>query len=228
MNYHKDTGYLLEPEELTSASKAHLNAFETAYGLRVNDEERGEPLLMQRFRKRATTRPETIEIQVEENGQRVTYSAPHRLAPTQRPDLKRRTPEPEPDPAQFPRLPDWAEVYRSEIETRWNLTTAETAVQTAHSLFEKFGEFLRQRDWFGAEATLIYLKLGATGRITPLNSARERGRSKHKKKNRKDSFTWTQELQHLFGTYAQRARATPEYRHQRDLRQTDMPDSQIN
>lgn len=223
MNYHKDTSYLLEPEQLQFPSKDHLNGFETAYGLQVNDEEKGEPVLMQRFRKRGPFRLETVAIQVEENGRKITYDAvAEKRAPRPAPPLDYPT-RPRPKPAvSFPILPFWAERYRSEIQPLWRVESPERALQTPLHLYEKFAKFLIERDFLGAEATLVYLQSG-TGRWLhsppPAPPVGRKARKKTRQKNTAWPMPLSPEAEHLFERYWQQAQANPEYLRQRQALQ---------
>lgn len=214
MNYHKDTSYLLEPEQLHSPSKDHLNGFETAYGLQVNDEAKGEPVLMQRFRKRNPFQFETVEIRMEENGRKIRYEAVRKaLSPKPAPIAPHPSVLPKRVRATDPVLPFWAERYRTEIQPLWQIETDQRALRTPRLLYEKFTSFLLERDFLGAEATLVYLKVGTAANAA---SAQER---KHKK-TRQNRSTWSAplspEARQLFETYWQQAQSDPEYLRQRE------------
>ena len=223
MNYHKDTSYLLEPEQLQSPSKDHLNGFETAYGLQVNDEEKGEPVLMQRFWKRIPFKLETVTIHVEENGRRINYEAVQKaLIPKPAPIVQLQPFSPKLARADYPVLPPWAERYRPEIQPLWRTESEQCALRTPQNLYEKFVRFLIERDFLGAEATLAYLKSGTEGTLpASTNPSKPPGtRQKRRKKTRQKPSTWSTplspEAKHLFETYWHQAQSDPEYLRQRE------------
>jgi hypothetical protein len=210
MNYHKDTSYVLEPDQLKGRSKDHLIGFETAYGLKVNDEAKGEPLLMQRFRKRAMQHPEEIQLVVEENGRRVTYTSPLRFRPAARSGstLGARAVK-VPRVVPFPVLPHWAERYRPEVSTLWNLSSEAHAIQSAEALYQRFREYLQYRDLQGAQAVLIYLEAGTT---TPPPA-----RARKKKKTGRKASSLQPWVRDRFGSYLQRARQHEDFQQQLEL-----------